>query len=77
MPPASSTSASANCADPENTITDETIGAKTPQPRSRASTPKDMAITKTAGAIAAPARSPALKLSRPAAIRLTPTSAFP
>ena len=63
VPPASSTSASANCADPENTITEATMGATTPQPRSRASTPKDTAITKTAGAIAAPARSPALKLS--------------
>ena len=59
VPPASSTSAIANWADPENTITEETMGATTPHPRSRASTPKETAITKTAGAMAVPARSPA------------------
>jgi hypothetical protein len=58
-PPSPKTAATANWADPEKAITEKTIGAMMPQPRERASTPKEMPTTKTARAKGIAARAPA------------------
>jgi hypothetical protein len=58
-PPAPRTAATANWAATEKLITENTIGARTPQPRERARTPKVMATTPATNANGNPARTPA------------------
>ena len=58
-PPAPNTATTANWADPEKVMTEKTIGATIPQPRDRASTPKEIPSTNVARAKGSPARAPA------------------
>jgi hypothetical protein len=51
--------AEANCAEPDSTRTEHTMGAATPQPSWRASTPNDTPSTMVATANGSPARAPA------------------
>lgn len=58
-PPAPRIEAAPNCAEPENTTADMTIGASAPHPSDRATTPKDTPTKKTASAKGVAARAPA------------------
>jgi hypothetical protein len=58
-PPVPRTAATANWADPEKAITEKTIGARSPQPRERARTPKEIPSTSVARANGIAARAPA------------------
>ena len=58
-PPAPRIEAAANCADPDSTSSEQAIGAATPQPSWRASTPNDTPSTTVAIANGSPARAPA------------------
>ena len=58
-PPAPRIEAAANCADPDSTSAEQMIGAATPQPSWRASTPNDTPSTTVATANGNPARAPA------------------
>src|ERR671920_354385 len=49
-PPSPKTAATANWAEPENVITEKTIGARVPHSKERASTPKEMPSTNVARA---------------------------
>jgi hypothetical protein len=60
-PPPASAVASANCAEPENTSTEHTTGAITPQPSARAVAPNVTASTKAAAPRPIPVRMPARK----------------
>ena len=59
LPPALSTASVANCAAPENTIADITIGATVPQPEVAAETPKDAPISAVGMTSGRAARMPA------------------
>ena len=58
-PPTPRTAATANWAEAEKVMTENTIGARTPQPRERARTPKEIATTPVTNANGSPARAPA------------------
>src|SRR3712207_7538650 len=58
-PPEPRTEATANWADPENATIEKTTGASVPQPRERASTPKEIPSTSVARANGTDARAPA------------------
>ena len=59
LPPALSTASDANCAAPEKTIADITIGATVPQPVVAAATPKDAPISAVGMTSGSAARMPA------------------
>ena len=58
-PPAPRTAATANRAEAEKMMTENTIGARTPLPRERARTPKEIATTPATNANGSPACTPA------------------
>ena len=58
-PPAPRTAATANWAEAEKVMTENTHGARTPQPRERARTPKEIATAPVTNANGSPARAPA------------------
>jgi hypothetical protein len=58
-PPASSTPAAANCADPAKVVPENTIAAAGPIPADWASTPNEMPNATTAGTNGTTARTPA------------------
>ena len=59
LPPAVRTASAANCAAPENTIADITIGATVPQPDVAAATPKDAPISAVGMTSGSATRTPA------------------
>ena len=59
LPPALSTASVANCAAPENTITDITTGATEPQPAVAAETPNEAPISAVGMTSGSAARMPA------------------
>ena len=59
LPPALSTASVANCAAPENTIADITIGATVPQPVVTAATPNEAPISAVGMTSGSAARMPA------------------
>src|SRR5215203_3811217 len=69
-PPPPKTAATANRADPEKVITENTIGATTPQPRERERTPKEIPSTNVARAKGRPARAPAKYTPPPCSLSL-------
>jgi hypothetical protein len=64
LPPAPSTSARANWAEPEKTTPEATIGATKPQSSERASTPNETAKTNVGNANPTPALSPLRNFAR-------------